>query len=460
MGTATQLPTLPAICTECGNDPTARPLTMSVRRRAAVWAVFTLGLLTAIWLTATGETNRSATMPAATWTFQRTFAPKMTLGELRQVADGTVEPRFLPRDLEDPQPWLGPLGCWHENASELRLYAVDKVETARQWTLSLGWPSAFVELIGYHPGINFVPDSERMATAAGAGLSKWAWSATWKTASWICGPAGSRHLRGRFNYWVLLWTLPICVAAWYATRTAARTQGKRGIWKRWVGIGAVIGVALLWPRWEDRNVVNRRLDPKLGTTIGLTMAEMRRLPNTAAGAREIATRVVEAMDGERANEGGEHKPPRVPLLKQAQLDPLAGANALTTAPLATHERKGDELVPTFDIAPAHMYSERHTTWGWDESPTTAWGTTQVNESDPGPRWTVRSNMGWVWVTHSDGKTRDVYGVLVPRVMLTLGMIAIVPVLLCAAATVFVDVRSRRRVERGSCATCGYDLRAP
>lgn len=450
---------LPAICTECGNDPALRPLTMSVRRRAAVWAMLALGVLTAIWWTAMGETNSSATMPVASWTFQRTFAPKMTLGELRRVAEGTVEPRFLPRDLEDPQPWLGPLGCWHENASELRLYVMDKVDTAREWTLSLGCPSPFVELIGYRPGINFVQDSESMVDAAGAGLPRWAWSATWKTASCFWGPTGSSHLRGKFNYWVLLWTVPICVAAWYATRIAAGTQGKRGIWKRRAAVGSVIGVAILLPGWEHRDVVNRRVDPKLGTTIGLTMGEIRGSANTAAGSREIARRVVEAMDGVRANDGGESKPPRVPLLSQEQVNPFAGASAQPTPQLPADTRKGDELAPTFDVAPAHVYPEKHTSWGWDESPTAAWGTTRVNESDPGPRWTMRSHAGWVWVTHSDGRTRDVYGVLVPRVLLTLGMIAIGPALICVAATVFVDVRSRRRVDQGRCATCGYDLRA-
>lgn len=437
-----------AQCAECGKSVDAYPsiLPREWRYLPLAVSVAALVLLIAFSLRARIVTPG---IPAAGEMLPQMVFDDLTLGDLRQIAKGTRQAPFRPSRFEDRGNWAGPAGWAHDPDAVVELYALQDLMRTHVQTLRLGWPMGFFEW-------------SRSTSDIGGSVSRFSPFPGREDTSWSFTPKTLRRsttnpsqMEQRLNQWVLLYVLPLLALVWIATDALRRRTG-RGLWRPNL-LTVLVGATLcFFPKFDSQWFVMTTLPIRPGWPIGLTMADIRALPDDDRGAQEIAKKIVEAIDPPPARPDERRVAPIVPALTDEQFS--RGVRSLDAAlPLAVTP---DALIPTYRIRPASPRPESHVGYGIDDVPTFAVRTLRIDERESGPVFGIRYENLWLDLTIRGDTERATYSILVPRLLLTLGMAMILPTLAWWALAIAAARRYRTRRAANLCGHCAYPVGSP
>jgi hypothetical protein len=256
----------------------------------------------------------------------------------------------------------------------------------------------------------------------------------------------------RLNQWALLYILPLVALSWIATDSLRRRRQSK--LRCPTTCAVVVGVFLcFFPRYEVQWIAMSQLPVRPGWPIGLTMSQIRALPDDARGAQEIAKKIVDAIDLPPVAQGEPRRAALVPHIPHDSFfDGIRGVNP--RSPLAIPP---DSLIPTYRIRPASPRPESHVGYGIDDVPTFAVRTLRIDERESGPAFGIRSENLWLDITFRGDTERATYSLLVPRLLLTVGIAMILPTLGWWALAIAAARRHRTRREANLCGNCGYPV---
>ncbi|HEX8876587.1 MAG TPA: hypothetical protein VF777_07550 [Phycisphaerales bacterium] len=431
-------------CAECGKAVDAYP---SILPRE--WRYLPLGVSIAalVLLIAFSFRARIVTpgIPAAGEMFSQMVVDNLSLGEWREIANGTRVPPFRPSRFEDRGNWAGPAGWAHDSDAVVELYALGDLARTHRRTLRLGWPMGFFE----SSWTDTVVGNQIRPYAYYPGLADTWWQFTPKTTLRVSTRSG--HLEQRLNQWTLLYILPLVALVWIAADALRRQQSK--LWHP-TTCAALVGLFLcFFPRYEVQWFAMTQLPVRPGWPIGLTMSQIRALSDDASGAQEIAKKIVDAIDLPPVAPGEPRRAAVVPHIPHDSFfEGIRGVNP--RSPLAIPP---DTLIPTYRIRPASPRPESHVGYGFDDVPTFAVRTLRIDERESGPAFGIRYENLWLDLTIRGDNERATYSILVPRFLLTLGIAMILPTLAWWTLATSAARRYRTRRAANLCGNCGYPV---
>lgn len=432
-------------CAECGNAVDRYPPVLPREWRYLPLAISVAAL---VLLIAFSFRARIVTpgIPSSGEMFPQMVVDNVTLGEWREIAKGTREAPFRPSRFEDRGNWAGPAGWAHDADAVVELYALGNLERTHRRTLRLGWPMGFVEA----SWTDSVVGKEVRQYAFYPGQGDTWWQFTPKTTLRVRTNPG--HLEQRLNQWVLLYVLPIMALVWIAV-DALRRGTRRKLWRPTL-FTLVVGACLCFlPSYEVHWFAMAQLPVRPGWPIGLTMSQIRALPDDARGAQEIAKKIVEAIELPSVVPGEQRREALVPYIPHDQF--FGGTRGVNPrSPLAVPQ---DSMIPTYRIRPASPRPESHVGYGIDDVPTFAVRTLRVDERESGPKFCIRYENLWLDVTFRGDNERVTYSVLVPRLLLTLGMATFLPMLVWWSLAIVAARRYSKRRATMLCGNCGYPI---